>query len=88
MEVSFDYILKVVKPLYSTREVGNHWFVTCYNFYINDFTITNSTYNSCLLYSCELFRFVDLQINNILMLANNTFAIVKKEAIKIIKFIT
>lgn len=48
--------------------------------------VTQLIYNSCLFFKCELLNIVDLQINNTLILVNNTFATIEKGAIKIAKF--
>lgn len=49
--------------------------------------MTKLTYNSCLIYRYELFDIVALQINDIVMLANNTFAAIEEKANKTAKFI-
>lgn len=88
MWILSDYILKVVKPLYGVPEAGNHWFVTYYNYHINDFSMTESTYKPCLLYRCKPFGLVGPQTDDTLILANDTFATAKEEAIKTPKFMT
>lgn len=88
MRVSSNCILKVVKLLYGVPEAGNHWFATYHNYHINDFAMTELTYDPCLLYRCAPFDFVGLQTDDTLMLANDTFAATEEEAIKTAKFIT
>lgn len=50
--------------------------------------MSESIYNPCLFHRCEPFDIVRLQTDDILMLANNTFAGIKEEAIKTIKVMT
>ncbi len=88
MGASSDCILKVVKPLYGVPEAGNHWFATYHNYHINDLSMTESTYDPCLLYRCEPYGIVGLQTDDTLMLANNTFAAIEEEAIKTAKLMT
>ncbi len=45
------FILKVIKPLYGISEAGAHWFNTYHTHHINMFSMMESTYNSCLLYT-------------------------------------
>ena len=86
MEASPECILKVVKFLYSVPKAGNHWFAMYHNYHINTLAMSESTYDLYLLYRCEPFGIIGLQTNNILMLANNTFAVMKAEDIKTAKF--
>lgn len=88
IEVSSNYILKVLKPLYSISKASNHWFVIYYNNHINDFFMTELNYNFYLFYRYKSFSIVCLQTNNTLMLVNNTFATIKEEVIKTVKFMT
>lgn len=44
--------------------------------------MTEFTYNPYLLYRFKRFSIIGLQIDNTLMLVKNTFAIIKKDAIK------
>lgn len=46
------------------------------------------TYNSCLFHRCKPFDIIGLQTRNILILANDNFVGIEKEAIKITKFMT
>ena len=88
IEASSDYILKVIKPFYSILEVGNYCFAIYHNYYINDFFMTKSIYDPCLLYKYEPFGIVSLQTDNILILTNNTFVAIEEKAIKIAKLMT
>lgn len=88
LEISSNYILKVLKPLYSVLKTDNHWFATYQNYHINYLFIIESNSNSCLLYRYDLLGIVDLQTNDTLMLANNTFTTIDEKAIKMVKFIT
>ena len=69
-----DSVLKVVKLLYRVPEAGNHWFKTYYSYYIEQLYISQSTYNPCLLYNNKPFGIVGLQTDNILFLADKSFA--------------
>ena len=60
MGASSNYIMKVVKSVYSVPEAGNHWFVTYHNNYINTLSITELTYDPYLFLRCESFGMVDL----------------------------
>lgn len=88
MGASSSCILKVVKPLYSVPEAGNHRFAMYHNYHINTLGMTESTYDPCLLHRYEPFGTIGLQTDDTLMLANNTFASMEEEAIKTAKFIT
>ena len=88
MGASSSCILKVVKPLYGVPEAGNHWFATYHNYYINNFSMTESTYDPCLLQKCEPSGIIGLHTDETVMLANNTFAAMEEEAIKTAKFMT
>ena len=70
---SSDYIAKVMKPLYSVPEVGNHWFATYHKHYKDKLGIKDSTYDPYLLYSSSLFGIVGMQTDNTLILADNNF---------------
>lgn len=47
-----------------------------------------STYNPCFFYTFGLFDIIEIQINDILILANNNFVSKEKAAIKSAKIIT
>ena len=65
--------MKVIKPLYSVLEVGNHWFRTYYQHYTKKLKIKESTYDLCLLYLDEIFGIVGLQTDDTLFLADQAF---------------
>ena len=44
-------ILKIIKLLYGVPETRNHWFNTYYSHHCEKLSITQSTYNLCLLYT-------------------------------------
>lgn len=78
-------IMKVIKSLYGVPKADAYWFNTYHTHYINKLFIIESTYNFCLLYtdgSSKGFEVVDLQINNILILAGNIFAAAKEKELK------
>ena len=39
LDLKDDSVLKVVKPLYSVLEAGNHWFKTYYSYYVNELSM-------------------------------------------------
>lgn len=85
---SSSYIWKGVKFFYDIPEASNHWFAMYQNYHINSFSMTESICNPCLLQKYELFSIVRLQIDNTLILANNTFTAMEEEAINMVKFMT
>ena len=84
---SFDYVVKVMKPLYGIPEAGNHWFATYHTLYKEKLGRKESIYNPCLFYSSGPFCIVEMQTNDTLILANNNFAS-KEAAIKFAKIMT
>lgn len=76
-----DSILKVVKPLYGVPEAGNHWFVIYHGHHIDKLGMTQSTYDSCLLYKSDSLDVVGIQIDDTLMIAISQFANDEKKVI-------
>ena len=66
-------VLKVIKPLYSVPEVGNHWFKTYHQHYTKRLKIRESTYDLCLLYSDKNFGIVGIQTDDTLFLVDQAF---------------
>ena len=85
---SSEYVVKVMKPLYSVPEAGNHWFATYHTYHKDKLRIKESSYNFCFFNSFGLFGIVEMQTNDTLILANNNFASKKDAAIKIAKTMT
>ena len=83
-----DCIVKVMKPLYGVPEAGNHWFAIYHTHHKEKLGMTKSTYDSCLFFRSEPLGIVGMQIDDILILADNNFASTKEEAIKSAKIIT
>ena len=82
--------MKVIKPLYSNPEVDTYKFNTYHTHYINKLSMMESTYDSCLLYTNsnnKSFGVVDLQTDNILILANDIFVITKEKKLKEVKLL-
>ncbi len=77
-----DSILKIIKLLYGVPEAVNHWFNTYHRHHLEKLSMTQSTYNLCLMYtdnnSC-VFGIVGLQTDDTLFLADKTFAIKEEE---------
>src|SRR6266702_7691263 len=72
-------ILRVIKPLYSVLETGNHWFNIYYHHHLNKLRMNQSIYNLCLLYmNSNGFGIIGLQTNDILFLINKTFVETKE----------
>lgn len=77
-----DYILKVVKPLYSVPEARNYWFAIYHNHHIDKLKMKQSIYNLCLLYRLDLFSIVGLQTNITLLLVEDAFVNVEETKIR------
>ena len=76
-------ILKIIKPLYGVPEAGNHWFSTYHSHHREKLSMTQSTYDPCLLYtensSRSGFGIVGLQTDDTLFLADKMFAVKEEE---------
>ncbi len=87
MRIFNDCILKVIKLLYDVLKADNHWFKTYHDHYIDKLSMISFIYNSCLLYISFIIslqidsRIVSMQTDDTLILADQSFAIVEKEAI-------
>lgn len=81
-------VVKVMKPLYDILKAGNHWFATYHIHYKDKLGMIKSTYNPCLLYISSSFGIVRMQIDNILILADNDFTSTKEDTIKSAKTMT
>ncbi len=94
MRISSECILKVIKSLYEVPETDNHWFKTYHDHHTDKLEIIQFTYDSCLLYISSIIftqidlKIVNMQIDDILILINQLFAIVEKEAIHSVKIMT
>ncbi len=83
MRISSECILKVIKPLYDVSKADNHWLKTYHDHHTDKLNMIQSTYDSCLLY---IFSHIDMsivsmQIDDTLILADQSFAIAEDEAI-------
>ena len=70
-------ILKIIKSLYEVPETEVHWFNTYYKHHTEKLIMQQSTYDPCLLYinqKSKSFEIVDLQIDDTLILKDETFA--------------
>lgn len=76
IRTSSDYILKIVKSLYSVPEAGNHWFATYQPYHINNLVMLKLPYDPCLISRYELFDIISLQTKDTLILPNNTFTVI------------
>jgi hypothetical protein len=94
MRISSECVLKVIKSLYEMSETDNHWFKTYHDHHIDIFNMIKLTYNFCLLYiSFIIFSHIDMsimnmQIDDILILTDQSFVVVEKEAIYSVKIMT
>ncbi len=69
-------VLKVIKPLYGIPEAGAHWYKTYHAHHIQNLTMLESSYDSCLLWvnSPSMgFGVVGLQTDDTLILADKIF---------------
>lgn len=85
---SRDDVLKVMKPLYGVPEAGNHWFATYHRHHLEKLGMTESTYDSCFLYSNQPFAMIGLQTDDTLIFAADEFATREEEAIQAAKIMT
>ena len=70
-----DAILKIIKLLYGVSEAGAHWFNTYHRHHTEKLAMQQSTYDPCLLYTNKKgFGVVSLQIDDTLILGDETFA--------------
>ena len=77
LQLGKSTILKVIKPLYGIPEAGNHWFHTYHRHHTEKLSMTESTFDPCLLYSHDHdtgFGVVGLQTDDTLFLGDNAFA--------------
>jgi hypothetical protein len=90
MKISSACILKVIKSLYEVSETDNHWFKTYHDHHINKLRIIQLTYDLCLLYIIDriCMSIVDMQIDDTLILIDQSFVVVEKEAIHSVKIMT
>jgi hypothetical protein len=69
MKVFNDCILKMIKPLYDVSKADNHWFKTYHDHHTDKLSMTQFTYDSCLLYINHIcMSIVDMQTDDILIL--------------------
>jgi hypothetical protein len=85
--INKDFVLKVLKPLYSIPEAGNHWFKTYYLYYVQQLYMDQSMYNLCFLQSNKPFGIVGLQTDDTLLLADKTFVETEQNKLYKAKFI-
>jgi hypothetical protein len=90
MQLPPGSILRVVKPLYSVPEAGNHWYNTYHSHHVEKLGMNQSTYDPCLLYTVNAgnsnnntgFGVVGLQTDDTLFLGDEVFAIKEAEEIE------
>ncbi len=89
MRISSDCILKVIKSLYDVSKADNHWFKTYHDHHTDKLEMISFTYDSCLLYIFISFqidlRIMSMQIDDTLILADQSFVVVEEEAIISVK---
>ena len=73
-----DCIFKMMKSFYDVSETSNHWFETYHCHHTDQFEMIEFTYDFCLLYRHGPFGIVKFQIDDTLMLTDETFAAKKK----------
>lgn len=84
---SFEYIVKVIKLSYSITKASNYRIATNHAYYKDKLEMRKSIYDPNYFYNSDLFNFVGMQTNDILILANNNFTSIKENAIKLPKII-
>lgn len=82
---SCNCIIKVIKSLYFIAKAGNSLFATYYPHHKEKCKMRESSYNLYLLYNFGPFGIVGIQTDDILILADNNFASVEENAIKLAK---
>jgi hypothetical protein len=83
LQLGKNTILKVIKPLYGIPEAGNHWFNTYHRHHTEKLSMTESTFDPCLLYSHNIgFGIVGLQTDDTLFLGDYTFATAEEVKLK------
>lgn len=68
-----------MKLRYDVPKIGNYWFAIYHIYYKNKLGMKELIYNFCFSDSFSLFGIVRMQINDILILADNDFARKKKQ---------
>ena len=79
LEFRENTILKIIKSFYGISEAETHWFNTYHKHHTEKLAMQQFTYDSCLLYTNlskgnKDFEIVELQIDDTLILKNQTFA--------------
>ncbi|KAI7969957.1 hypothetical protein EIK77_000353 [Talaromyces pinophilus] len=80
-----EAFLKVMRPLYGIPEAGNHWFRTYHNHHTEKLNMEVSIYDPYLLHcsnSKQGFGIIGMQTNDILIIADDTFAAQEEEEIQ------
>ncbi len=89
MRISLECVLKVIKSLYEVPETDNHWFKTYHDHHTDKLKMIQFTYDSCLLYTLIFsqidLRVVDMQTDDIFILADQSFVVIEEEALFIVK---
>jgi hypothetical protein len=92
MRISDDCILKVIKSLYDVSKADNHWFKIYHDHHTDKLKMTQFTYDLCLLYITVIshidMRIMNMQTDDTLILIDQSFAVVEKEAIHSAKIMT
>ncbi len=88
LNLSDDAILKVIKSLYDVSETKAYWFNTYHDHHKKNLNITKLTYDFCLLFinqndsSDIVFKLIEMQTDDTLMLRNDRFAELKENELK------
>lgn len=78
MNLSLNFIIKVVKPLYALLESGLHWHLTYLNRYSNKLRMRRYCVDPCLLFTNDekhLDGIVIPQVENSLIIGNEFFLV-------------
>lgn len=70
------------KFLYGISKIDNHWFVTYHLYHKEKFAIIEATYYPCCFFTTKLWKILEIETNNILVLADNNYSNIEKDVFK------
>lgn len=79
-----NVLLKILKPLYGIAEAGTHWFQTYHSHHTNKLSLTQSSFDPCLLYNND--AIVALQTDDTLFACNEQFKEKEQQELEKAKF--
>lgn len=87
MNLSKEYVVEVLLPLYGIPEAGTHWFRTYHDHHTNQLGMTASTFDNCLLYRTDGSALVGLQTDDSLIAAGPEFIALEESELYKAKFL-